>query len=177
VAPVSRHGWGDDVSTFAYAQITKQRMDAKPNASTSTDPPGVRTWVDALAALVPAEVLAAHATLIGYMTKINPGQPPTTVITGAHTLIYVFYSLFGLAILLYVVARLKAGKWDKWDYARMLIPGLAFVGWTMLQRTTAFDAAWPAVREETRTAVALIGAIVLGVIASALAYQADQKQA
>jgi hypothetical protein len=88
----------------------------------------------------------------------------------------VFYSLFALAILLYVAARLKDGKWDEWDYARMLIPGLAFVGWTMLQRTTAFDAAWPEVSPSARTSIALIGAIVLGVIVSALAYKADQKQ-
>jgi len=52
---------------------------------------------------------------------------------------------------------------------------LAFIGWTMLQRTTAFDAAWPDVSLNLRTAIAVIGAVVLGVSASALAYKADQK--
>lgn len=165
------------MSTLAYARLTQAREEASPGTSTSAQAPGVRTWIDALAALVPAEVLVAHATLIAAMTttqKAMNGQS-ITVITEPTTLKYSFYALIVLAIVLYVGARGMAKKWDNLDFARMLIPGCAFVGWTMLQRTTAFDAAWPQVTSGARTAVALIGAIALGVLVSVLAYSADQK--
>jgi hypothetical protein len=164
------------VSTLAYATLTEKRKTATPGKSRSSESPGVGTWVDALAALVPAEVLAVHGILLATMTTTVQAQngDPITTITNSATLAFVFYTLVGLAMLLYVGARIMAKKWDQLDYARMCIPGLAFVGWTMLQKTTAFDAAWPKVTPATRTAVALIGAVVLGLVASMLAYQADK---
>jgi len=164
------------MSTLAYAALTQQRDSAQPGSSTSTEPPGIRTWIDAFAALVPAEILAAHATLIGAMTKVEEvsGQRHT-IITDPITLKYVFYALCGLAVVLYIAGRLSSKHWDKWDYVRMLIPALAFVGWTMAQRSTAFDAACPAMEPAARTATAVIGAIALGLLASALAFKADQK--
>ncbi len=60
---------------------------------------------------------------------------------------------------------------------RMLIPPLAFIGWTMLQKGTAFDAFGFNLTDASRFAIALIGATVLGVAARLLAYQADQKNA
>jgi len=50
------------MSTLAYQAITKRRDEATPGTSDATSP-GVGKYVDALAALVPAEVLAAHALL------------------------------------------------------------------------------------------------------------------
>jgi hypothetical protein len=61
------------------------------------------------------------------------------------------------------------------DALAALLP-FAFVGWTMLQKATAFDAMAPRRSALSRLAVAVIGAIVLGA-ATALAYQADQKLA
>jgi hypothetical protein len=61
-------------------------------------------------------------------------------------------------------------------YIRMAIPPLAFVGWTMLQRATAFDAIFPGMAEAPRTVVALFLGVLLGLVASALAYKADQRQ-
>jgi hypothetical protein len=165
------------MSTLAYAQLTEKREAAIPGTSTDKGSPGVRTWIDALAALVPAEVLAVHAALVATMTKAVPGASgePVTIITNVHTLSIVFYALVALSVLLYASARLVARKWDRLDYVRMLIPAFAFVGWTMLQRTTAFDAAWPNTSLDARTAIAVIGAVLLGVLASVLAYKADQK--
>jgi hypothetical protein len=133
-------------------------------------------WVVSLASLVPAEVLAAHGALLAVTTTTNNTAGKTvTTITDAPTLTVVFYALIVVSVLLYVGARAVAHAWDRLDFVRMLIPPLAFVGWTMLQRSTAFDAAFPNVPSGPRTAIAVIGAIVLGTVAALLAYKADKK--
>jgi len=165
------------MSTLSYAAVTTKREQAQPGTSTSQAAPGVRTYVDALAALVPAEVLTLHALILGATTetsKTASGAAQATVIH-AGTLLYAFWGLAVLSVLLYVGYRLMAGKWDGWDYLRMAIPPLAFTGWTMLQRTTAFDAAFPQIPEAPRTVIALFLAIILGFGAAALAFKADQK--
>jgi hypothetical protein len=159
---------------LAYAQFTTKREEAKPNTSTTTSSPGVKTYVDALAALVPAEVLTLHALILSVTTRI---QDNVTTITEATTLQFAFYGLLVVSAGLYVVVRVMAKKWDPLDWLRMLIPPLAFVGWTMLQRATAFDALFPSLGNAPRTVSALFLAVLLGALAAALAYQADQKPA
>ena len=161
------------MSTLAYAQLTTAREDAPPGTSTSATSPGITTYVDALAALVPAEVLALHAAILPVTTTIENGA---TKITSPVTLGYAFGGLCALAIVLYVGPRLVANKWDwKLDWVRMVIPPFSFLAWTMLQRATAFDAIGKGLDEAPRTVIALFLAVVLGFIAGALAYQADQK--
>jgi hypothetical protein len=166
------------MSTLAYAALTKKRENATPGKSTSDQAPGVSTWVDSLASLVPAEVLALHGVFITALTttEMRNGKPVTTI-TDAGSLTAAFYALIGVSMLLYVGARLMARVWDRLDFARMAIPPLAFVGWTMLQKSTAFDAAFPNVPWGPRFVIAVIGAVVLGLIAALLAYKADQKPA
>jgi uncharacterized membrane protein YagU involved in acid resistance len=156
------------MSTLAYAALTTSRE----NAVRKNAPPSVSTYVDALAALVPAEALALHAVILSVTTKTTDG---TTKITAQGTLFGAFVGLILLSIGLYVGYRLLAKKWDKLDYFRMLIPPLAFVGWTMLQRATAFDAVFPKLAEAPRTVVALFLSVILGVAAAFLAYQANQN--
>jgi len=164
------------MSTVANAALTSKREEAAPGTSTSSSPPGTRTYVDALAALVPAEVLTAHAVILSFTTETHDvGGQSTIVITAPGTLKAVFFALIGLSMLIYFVARIKDKRWDRLDYARMLVPAAAFVGWTMLQKATAFDAVAPDLSQAPRNAIAIIGAIVLGIVAAALAYQADQK--
>ena len=163
------------MSTLLYAQLTSKREEATPGTSTSTSPPGIQSFVDVLAALVPAEVLAAHAVVISFTTTTEKNQVGELVTTTTQpgTLRWVFVAFFLLGILLYAVGHGK--HWDRWDFVRMLIPPLAFVGWTMLQKATAFDSIAPDLGQASRDSIAVIGAIVLAVIASQLAYQADQK--
>ena len=98
------------MSTLAYAALTKRREDAQPNTSVTQAPPGVGTWVDSLAALVPAEVLAALGFLLSLMTeKTSDGA---TIITAVTELRFTFYALALLSVLLYVSGRLLSGKWD-----------------------------------------------------------------
>lgn len=158
------------MSTLAYAEFTTKREEATPGSSTSQNPPGVSTFVDALAALVPAEVLTLHALILSVTTtRVNNA----TTISDASTLQWAFAGLITLSIALYVVPRFS--KWERLDYLRVLIPPLAFVGWTMLQRSTAFDALAPNVADAPRTVVGLFLGVVLGVVAAALAKKADQK--
>jgi hypothetical protein len=165
------------MSTLTYAAITTNREQAQPGTSTSESPPGVKTYVDALAALVPAEVLTLHALILAVTTqtgKTQTGQTQATI-TQVGTLSFAFWGLALLSIALYAGYRLMAAKWDRLDYVRMTIPPLAFVGWTMLQRTTAFDAAFPQLTDAPRTVAALFLGVLLGLAAAALAYKADQK--
>lgn len=164
------------MSTLAYAEFTNRRDAAQPGTSRTNAPPGVKTYVDALAALVPAEVLSLHALMLSATTSINGD---TTTISDANTLSAAFGGLLILAAGLYALPRWLAKKWDRLDWIRVLIPPLAFVGWTLLQRSTAFDAVLEVTQrtfgDGPRTVVGLFLAVILGVIASTLAYKADQK--
>jgi hypothetical protein len=52
------------MSTLAYGALTRKREGAEPRHSNREDPPELKGYVDALAALVPAEVLSLHAFAI-----------------------------------------------------------------------------------------------------------------
>ncbi len=172
------------MSTLAYAQITNAREHAKPGTSTTTSSPGIKSYLDVFAALVPAEILTLHALIISVTTQTaapsaaNGASAIGTVTTipadAIGTLSFSFWALLVLCTGLFAVPRYIGGKWDKFDWIRMSIAPLAFVGWTMLQRATAFDAAFPRVGQIQRTVAALFLGAVLGVITAALAKQADQ---
>ena len=52
------------MSTLAYAALTSRRERSPQGRTESEASPGVGTYVDTLAALVPAEVLALHAAIL-----------------------------------------------------------------------------------------------------------------
>ncbi len=151
--------------------VHKHERFATPGTSSTTSP-GIGTYADTLAALVPAEVLSVHALVISATTEMTDNG---TVITDMSTLRLAFWGFIIVSVGFYIVPRWFGGRWDKLDIARVLIPPLAFVGWTMLQRTTAFDAAFPSVTNTQRTVVALFLAAVLAGGTAMLAYRADQK--
>lgn len=160
------------MSIITYAQFTTARANAAPGKSLKEQPPGVSTFVDALAALIPAEVLTMHGVILSVTTSTTNG---TITITAAPTLQWSFFGLIGMSLILYVGTRRITGKWDRLDWLRMLIPPTAFVAWTMLQRATAFDAVYPTMSDAPRTVIALFVSVLLGLAASALAYRADQQ--
>jgi hypothetical protein len=174
------------MSTVAYAQLTNRREQSPAGTSSTTSSPGLKTYVDAFAALVPTEVLTLHALIIAATTTTSTpaaggaqAVAATTVTTiladGADALRMAFWILLVLSLLLYVVPRYYGGKWDRYDIVRAAIAPLAFVGWTMLQRATAFDAAFPFVGPIDRTVYALILGAVLGAVTAGLAAKADAK--
>jgi hypothetical protein len=158
------------MSTIVYATLEAKRKNSPRNKSTGEAAPGFGTYVDAAAALVPAEVLALHAAILTVTAKTSN---KTTTITDAATLRWSFVGLIVLSIALYVVPRLAAGRKDWADVGRALIPPAAFVAWTMLQRATAFDAAFPKLSEGPRVAIALGTVVVLTMAAKVLADHAD----
>jgi hypothetical protein len=142
----------------------------------------LKTYADAFAALVPAEVLTLHAVIISATTATRPvpagagNETATAILPGAVTTLEAsFWGLLVLSVAFYVATRLLGGKWDKLDWIRVAIAPVAFVGWTMIQRVTAFDAAFPTMNPIARTVTALFIGAILGAVTTALATKADQK--
>ena len=151
----------------------------------------VNNYVEALVALIPAEVLTLHALVLTATTTIDTATN-TTSISDIGTLGAAFWGLIGMSLLLYLVPRVSGAlkpppagtplvgvPWHRRltaqmtaaDVLRAAIPPLAFVGWTMLQRMTAFDAAFPGVEESQRTVMGLFLAALLLALASWLAFK------
>lgn len=172
------------MSSFAAGYLSSVREAAPAGKSTDEKPPGVKTFIDALAVLVPAEVLVAHGAILATATKLttSPEGKATTAITDPRALQVAFWGLAVLASFVYIGGRIAGAssknqkvKWDRWDIARALIPALAFVGWTILQSPTAFDSLGIQWSAAFRTTVAVMGGIALGIVASLLAYELDKK--
>jgi hypothetical protein len=168
------------MSTLAYGAITRKREEAAQDTSTTTEAPALKTYVDALAALVPAEILGLHAFILQGTTetKTVKGQSVTTI-TDPQTLRWTFWVLIVLSIVLYLGAHQRA-NWDGLDILRAAIPPVAFVLWLIMQKTSAFDAIWPhafAGHDGARLAIGAIGAVALGILAGRLGVAADEKPA
>jgi hypothetical protein len=166
------------MSSFVYGAVTRKREEAPKDASTTTSPPGVRTYVDTLTAIVPAEVLVLHAFMVEQATttsKVN-GKAVTTI-EDAAALEATFWVCILLSMLVFVMGRLaaKKGRWERSDWIRMGIPPVAFVLWTILQKSTAWDAVSPdSISEAGRALIGATGAIVLGSLAAALGAKLDR---
>ena len=166
------------MSSMAFGTLTRKRQEADENESTKKGhSPGFRTYVDTLAALVPAEVLAAHAAILTFTTETRegPGDTKTTTITEPGTLKFAFWALCILSVMFYV-AGFQKKRVSVQAFFGALIPPLAFIGWTMAQRATAFDAVWPDTGEATRNAIVVLGALVLGLYAAALPFSTNKSR-
>ncbi len=165
------------MSSMLYGAISAKREAAPAGQSTDTSAPGVGTYIDALAALVPAEVLGLHAIILSFCTKTNNGA---TEITESSTLKWAFWVLLVLATLLFA-----AGRWQAkapgvkspvllMTLVQAVIPAAAFVAWTMLLKVSAFDAVASGLATGARDTIAVVAAVVLGVIAGLLGYKLNQ---
>jgi hypothetical protein len=166
------------MSTVAYGALTEARKTTP--AGTVNREAGLGTYIDILAALVPAEVIAAHAFILTLATKtVKDAKGHSAVtITQKGALTGTFWALLVLSVLLFFAGRwLKGGgkpfDW-RWDILRLLIPPAAFVAWTMIQKNTAFDAisSW---HGDQRAIVAVLIAVFLSFLAGALSVQADRQ--
>jgi hypothetical protein len=168
------------MSTLLYSALTTRRIAAEAGTSSTSGQPGIKTYADAMAALVPAEVLAAQAVIVSYATAVtkNANGQQVTMITDPGWLKVAFYGLIVISIGLYLGGRFSSTQGlQRLDFARMLIPPAAFVLWTMLQKTTTFDAVAPSFSAAGRSILAILLAIVVGALASLLGYKADQNSA
>lgn len=168
------------MSSLVYGAMTRKRDEAPKNQSTKEAPPRAKTYVDGLAALVPAEVLAFHAFMLDATTETKKvGGKAVTTITDPGTLKVAFWVCIALSILLFAAGRLtqKKGEWERSDYLRALIPAAAFVLWVIVQKSTAWDAVSPdSLSEGMRALIGAAGAIVLGTLAAALGTKLDNQE-
>jgi hypothetical protein len=171
------------MSSFVYGAVTRKRVQAESGASTGAQAPGVKTYLDTLAALVPAEVLAFHAFMVEESTDTKKvGGKAITTITDAGALKATFFVCIGLSIALFLFGRLGSSDpnkgWKPSDYLRLAIPPLAFVLWTIVQKSTAWDAVAPdKLSEAYRALIGGAGAVVLGGAAALLGIKAHSSPA
>src|SRR3954447_10365144 len=75
------------MSALLYGTVTRKRDEAPRGKSTDAAAPGVKTYVDSLAALVPAEVLLIHGLVLEATTDTKKvGGKAVTTITDPQTL-------------------------------------------------------------------------------------------
>jgi len=163
------------MSTLAYQALTKRRDEAQPGTSDDTKP-GVGKYVDALAALVPAEVLAAHAFVLTITTKSDASENATTTVTDPGSLRVGFWLLLVASACLYIFPKIR--QLEPWDAVRVFIPPFAFAMWTVIQTPSAFDPINSAMGLDwsivLRQVVAVGAGLVLGALATGMAYKADE---
>lgn len=126
------------------------------------------------------------AAASGAEERQQMGSAAITAISAPGTLEAAFWGLIALSILLYLVPRgymawksadpaIPARHWYRRmrfvDWIGVAIPPLSFLAWTMLQRTTAFDAAFPHVEEANRTVIGLFLAVVLVAVSGWIAFK------
>jgi hypothetical protein len=111
--------------TYALATTARQRSKSS----------NIPQFLELFAALVPGEILAAHGVVLAFTTETVDG---TARIVAEDALKIAFVGLILASMLIY--AALRHRDWQPEDWGRMFIPPAAFVGWTMLQSPTAFDA-------------------------------------
>jgi uncharacterized membrane protein len=163
------------LSTVLYGSLTRKRIEAPPGLSATESPPGLGTYVDAMAALVPAEVLAAHAAIMAVATdtRSDGGDTSQVVITSSSALVVAFWGLLVTSIALYFVGRQAIP--NGLDWLRAAIPPFAFTAWMLLQKPTAIDVVFGDLDDDAlRYTIAVLLAVALTGLATWLARRADQ---
>jgi hypothetical protein len=178
------------MSSVAFGALTTRRESSEIGKSTYEQPPGLNSYVDTLAALVPAEVLAIHALIVSTVTTSNNRGQIRIIDPG--TARWAFWLLLGLSAMLFVLGRggvpapAQSGRgrgtvplrqrWEWQDWIRLLIPPAAFVGWTMLQPASVWHAVVPNVSGGMRILIAAAGAVALAAVTKALTTHADNRR-
>jgi hypothetical protein len=167
------------MSALFYGLVTSKRVAAEPGKSQTSQAPGMSTYVDTLSALVPAEALALYAAVIVpnvIVTKLVQGKT-ASVISDTSLMSWSCIGLLALSFLLYVIGRYQSAKFTLWDVPRSLIPPAAFTAWMLLQSPSVFDVWWAGSSSKERVIIAAFAAVLLGILAKGLGYQADKAPA
>ena len=181
------------MSTFAFGALsapseavpdTPRFRQLKPAAETTASATKVGKYVTVVAGLVPAEVLAAHAAIVGVAVTVDKKATPPVTTLDKPALQFAFWGLIVVCVLLYVAGKYtakqvtdgkaKAVKWTLGDVVRAAIGPIAFVAWTMIQKDTAFDAVAPAASEGLRNSIAIVVAVGLAATAAAIGYKTPE---
>ena len=95
------------MSTAVYAVASTNRDNSTAKQSTKSQPPGMRSFLDALAALVPGEALALHALALNLYTGPikGPHGKTGTQITNIADLETAFYVCLVMSVIVYLSSR------------------------------------------------------------------------
>ena len=175
------------MSIVALANRTALRQKTKPSTPEADKPVAKSKYVDILAALIPAEVVAAHAFIISQTTqtkKVDVNPDPTKVnnqqvtdILDPAALRVAFIGLVIAIPIIYFATKAGSGaRWNWWDALRVAIPTLAFVAWTFLTEPSAFDGFdQTKVGDKTQIVIGVVAALILGALAKLTQDRADAE--
>lgn len=178
------------MSTVAFGALTTSREQSDSGTSTSAQPPGMNAYIDVLAALVPAEVLAIHALIIA--ATVTRGRGGQLLVPDPTTFRWTFWLLVGLTVALFLLgrrpvpapaatrgrARGAALRWQnlEWqDLIRACVAPASFVCWTMAEPLGVWSAVAPGMSSGMRLLIPMVGAVLLAAVTKALASHADKK--
>lgn len=166
------------MSAVAFGALVRKRQEAPKGKSRTEEPPGLRSYVDVLSALVPVEVIAAHAAVMKATTDTTTGPGGTDVIriTDPQALKWAFWALLALSVGFYIFGFQKR-RWSRTAVAGAFIPPLAFVAWSMAQTTSAISVLLPDLGQASRDVIVIIGAVALGLAATAVPAVLDKSPA
>ena len=163
------------MSSLVYGIVTAKRAAAPAGQSQTAAPPAMGTYIDTLAALVPAEALALYAGIvIPYATRTSSvNGSNVTVISNPGLLEWSCAGLIALSSLLYAVGR-KRTQLQPEDILRFFVPPLAFTAWMLVQNPGVWDLWWRGSSIGERAVIAAFAAVLLSLAANALGQQANQ---
>jgi hypothetical protein len=148
----------------------RKRAEAPKGKSTTPEAqPGLKTYVDTLTAIVPAEVLAMHAALFAALTEKKGNRVD---ITDPGWLEFGFWAMVVLSVVFYFAGYQKK-RVNRWVVLGAFVPPLAFFLWTMALQQSAFDAAFD-LSDGGRQALVIVGTPVLALLAAAAPLGCDK---
>jgi hypothetical protein len=172
------------MSTIAYAWATSRAeqnallarvtdADEQPDTSKASE------LAQKIAALVPAEVIAAWAAVLAKTTEKAADGSTVLKIDGASTQKTVLLVLAGLSLVFYVVTKVAKPPhhFAGLDWVRMLVPPISFVVWTELTGSTALGLWKPFsnINELTLWGGALVVGLLLLLLQSTLTPKTDKR--
>jgi hypothetical protein len=175
------------LSIVALANRTAARQLTEPNTPEADKPIAKSKYVDILAALIPAEVVAAHAFIISQTVETKDADVEATTakvnlqeVTDIENTTALQVAFVGLVIACPIIyAAAKAGSkapWNRWDILRISIPTLAFVAWTMLTEPSVFDGFDQSkIGDKTQIVIGVLAALILGALAKLGQQKADDE--
>ncbi len=163
------------MSSLIYGIVSAKRAEAPAGESQTTAAPAMKPYIDTLTALVPAETLALYAAVIvpNVTSVVSVKGTKATVISDPHLLGWSSAGLLVLSSVLYAVGRRNTNL-SGWDILRFLIPPAALAAWMLVQNPGVWDVWWHGSTTAEHVVIAAFAAVVLGILATALGYQADQ---
>lgn len=168
------------MSSLVYGIVNAKRAAAPAGESQATVAPAMKTYIDTLAALVPAEALVLYAGIVipNVTNTVSADGKKATVISDPNLMGWSCAGLLVLSAALYIVGRYKKNaKLTAWDVPKSLIPPAAFAAWMLIENPSVWSVWWHGSTTAELVVITAFAAVVLGILASALGYQVDQAPA